>query len=304
MRAHASPLLQDPTAGPLGRQGRGVALALASVALWSLSGVLVRLVETAGSWEIVLYRSLVMTVTLLLVLGLRYGRNLLAPLRAAGRDAVLAGAALSGASCLFILSLAHVSVANALFMNGISPFLAAMLGWLALREPVSRVTWLGMALAVAGVATMVWGSLALDRLGGNLMALGSATSFALCSIFLRRGRQADMMPAVLWSGLISTILALGVLGATSSLPLTPSPRDLGLCALMGSLQLGLGSILYTLAARHLPAAPLQLLTLVELVLSPLWVWLVVAETPVATTLAGGALILAASILQAVARPVR
>ena len=77
-----------------------------------------------------------------------------------------------------------------------------------------------------------------------------------------------------------------------------SARDLTLCAVMGSVQLGLGSVCYTLGTRHLPAAALQLLALLELVFSPLWVWLVVGEVPGLATLAGGALVLGASALQA------
>jgi drug/metabolite transporter (DMT)-like permease len=67
---------------------------------------------------------------------------------------------------------------------------------------------------------------------------------------------------------------------------------------MGSVQLGLGSVCYTLGARHLPAAALQLLALLELVFSPLWVWLVVGEVPGAATLAGGGLVMAATAMQA------
>jgi drug/metabolite transporter (DMT)-like permease len=70
---------------------------------------------------------------------------------------------------------------------------------------------------------------------------------------------------------------------------------------MGVIQLGLGSILYTLGARRVPAARLQLAAMAELVMGPLWVWLVVDEIPTVTTLAGGALILASIALQAAAR---
>jgi drug/metabolite transporter (DMT)-like permease len=73
---------------------------------------------------------------------------------------------------------------------------------------------------------------------------------------------------------------------------------------MGTVQLGLGSLCYAYAARHLPAAPLQLLALAELVMSPVWVWLVVDEVPSTATLAGGAMILAATAFQATARAPR
>src|SRR3954467_6894808 len=103
--------------------------------------------------------------------------------------------------------------------------------------------------------------------------------------------RGDMPPAVFWSGLVSAglgvvVLLLATEGAAGA-AFAVSRRDLILCALMGSVQLGLGSVCYTLGARHLPAAALQLLALLELVFSPLWVWLVVGEVPAPATLGGG-----------------
>ena len=283
--------------------GQGALLTVAGALFWSLSGVLVRLVEAAGSWQIVLYRSLAMTATLLLILGLRYDGRVLGPLRRAGSGAVLAGVALSSASCLYILALAHVTVANALFMSGIAPFVTALVARVWLGEAVPGRTWAAMTVAVAGVVVMVGGGLAPGRLAGNLLALGSAVSVALVSVLLRRGRQGDMTPAVFWSGLVSAALGVAALllagdGAPGA-AFAVGPRDLLLCSVMGSVQLGLGSVCYTLGARHLPAAALQLLALLELVFSPLWVWLVVGEVPAPATLFGGALVMAASALQAV-----
>jgi DME family drug/metabolite transporter len=284
--------------------GRGVALALVGALFWSTSGVLVRLAEDAGSWQIVLYRSLAMTATLLVLLAARHRGRVATKLRDAGPDAFLAGLALTGSSCFFILSLAHVTVANALFMSGISPFITALIARAWLGEPIARLTWGAMALAGAGVAVMVGDSLALEgRLAGNLLALGSAVCFALIAFFLRRGgRQADMTPSVLWSGLLSALIASAALalsgGGADAFAL--GPRDAGLCAAMGVAQLGLGSVCYAMAARHLRAAVLQVLALSELVMSPLWVWLAVGEEPAAATLAGGAMILAATLAQALA----
>ena len=303
--ASAAATVRAPDQGVV---GQGALFTVAGALFWSLSGVLVRLVEAAGSWQIVLYRSLAMTATLLLILGLRYGGRVLEPLRRAGSGAVLAGVALSSASCLYILALAHVTVANALFVSGVAPFVAALVARAWLGEAVPGRTWAAMALAVAGVAVMVGGGLAPGRLVGNLLALGSAVSVALVSVLLRRGRQGDMTPAVFWSGLVSAGLGVvALLLATDGAPASAfavSRRDLTLCAVMGSVQLGLGSVCYTLGARHLPAAALQLLALLELVFSPLWVWLVVGEVPAPATLAGGGLVLAASVLQALGgRPV-
>jgi drug/metabolite transporter (DMT)-like permease len=62
-------------------------------------------------------------------------------------------------------------------------------------------------------------------------------------------------------------------------------------------QIGLGLALLTVGARLIPAAHTALLTLLEIVLGPLWVWLAFREQPGATTLLGGAIVIAAILVQ-------
>ncbi len=288
---------------PVASQIRGLLLALGPTTAWSSAGLFVRLVETGTSWHIILYRSLGLTVALAAMLAVIHRGQTGRAVRSAGWTAVLAGACSCASSALFILALGRVTVANALFMSGIAPFLAALGGRIVLNERVGRHTWGAMALAAGGVALMLGQGLALGRLAGNLLALGSATSFAVYGVLVRHNRQTDMLPAVLYSGLYGSLLGLSVRLATGG-PAAPldrigmPPRDIGLCFAMGVVQLALGMAFYTRASRHLPAAELQLLATTELVLAPLWVWIGVGEVPTLATLAGGALIVLAVLAQA------
>jgi DME family drug/metabolite transporter len=277
---------------------RGFVLALGAIVCWSLSGIIVRLMEAAMSWHIILYRSLGVVVMVGLMTLLAHRRRGGGPFRLAGGPAVLAGAASSASSVLFVLALGQVTVANALFMSGVTPFLVAIGAQAILKERVSRRTWGAMALAVVGVVLMLGSGLALGQLVGNLLALGSAVSFAANSLVLRSNRQTDMLPAVLYAGLFGTLFGLAGLALTGTSPRV-LPRDLGLSLAMGVVPLGGGLVLYTRASRHLPAAELQLVATAELVLAPLWVWIGVGEAPDAATLIGGGLILLAILWQAV-----
>jgi drug/metabolite transporter (DMT)-like permease len=297
-RPAAAAVAADPGEPGRGSRGRGFALALGATTCWSTAGVLVRLVEAASSWHIILYRSAGVAAMLAGMIVLIHRRRAAAVIERAGWPAVLAGVFSSASSVLFILALGRVTVANALFMGGITPFLAALGGQTILGERVSPGAWGAMALAAAGVAVMLGSGLALGQLAGNLLALGSAVTFAGHALALRSNRQTDMLPAILWAGLIGTIAGLIALGLGGASPRV-SPRDLALGLTMGAVQLGGGLILYTRASRHLPAAELQLVATSELVMAPLWVWLAVGETPNAATFAGGGLIGLAILWQAV-----
>ena len=279
---------------------RGVALVALAGVFWSIGGILVRWVEAAGAWQIIFYRSLALALTLLLIVAVRHRGRLVAAFAAAGWNGVLAGACLSGGFIGYVLALYHTSVANAVFMLGTAPFFAAVLGRCFLGERVRRATWLAMALALCGIALMVGGSAVLGTLVGSLLALGASLSFAGFNVLLRRGREADMMPCVVVAGAVATVIAAVVIGATAPAPgaFALSARDLGLCLIMGVVQVGMGLTVFTLGARHVPAVELALLPMTELVLAPLWVWIGVGEVPSVYTLIGGATVMAAIAYQA------
>ena len=79
-----------------------------------------------------------------------------------------------------------------------------------------------------------------------------------------------------------------------------SSHDLVLSLLMGSVQFGAGFTLITMGTRHVPAAEVSLLSLLEPILASLWVWIFIDEVPATLTLVGGAIVLGAVCCQAVA----
>jgi len=276
---------------------RGLAFALSATVFWSLAGILIRLITDATSWHVILYRSLGATAMVGAMIAIVHRGAVSRAIRLAGWPAVVAGICSSASSVLFILALGRVTVANATFMGGITPFVTAIGAQAILGERVPRRAWGSMALAALGVALMLGGGLALGRLSGNLLALGSSVAFAGHALSLRFNRQTDMLPAVLYAGLFGTAFALLALGVEGLSPRVP-PRDLMLALAMGVVQLGGGLVLYTRASRYLPAAELQLVATAELVLAPLWVWIGVGEAPGAATLVGGSLVILAILIQA------
>jgi drug/metabolite transporter (DMT)-like permease len=78
-------------------------------------------------------------------------------------------------------------------------------------------------------------------------------------------------------------------------------KDTVLLATLGICQIGLGFALLTIGARLIPAGEVALITLLEIVLGPLWVWAFLSEQPATATLAGGTIVLAAVLVQARSR---
>ena len=270
----------------------GVFFVFVAGVLWSTVGLGIRLIEDAVVWQILLYRSISLSLFLYLVIWLRSGESAFVQVRRIGFPAVIAGLSLVAAYSGGIYAIQTTSVANAMLLFATAPFMAAVLGWIVLREPVRIATWISIGVAIAGIAIMVADKSGSVAIKGSLAALASAFGFAVFTVALRWGRTGEMLPAVFLSGVFAIGITLGIcLGF--GLPLVLTVHDGGIAMGMGVFQVGAGLILYTLGSRSLPAAELTLLSLAEVLLGPVWVWLFLGETASSNTLLGGFVLLAA-----------
>ena len=270
----------------------GLLFVFAAGVLWSTVGLGIRMIEDAVVWQILLYRSISMSLFLYMVIRLRSGESPFLQIRRIGLPVVVAGLSLVAAYSGGIYAIQNTSVANAMLLFATAPFMAAVLGWLVLREPVRAATWIAIAVALGGILIMVSDKTGDVAVQGSLAALGSALGFAVFTVALRWGRSGEMLPSVFLSGLFAIVITFGICQFLE-LSVVLSLQDGGVAMGMGVFQVGAGLILYTLGSRSLPAAELTLLSLAEVLLGPLWVWLFLNETASLNTLVGGAVLLIA-----------
>ena len=272
---------------------RGLIFVFMAGVLWSTVGLCIRLIDDATVWQILLYRSISLSLFLAIVIYLRSGRNLLKVVKAAGIPGCIAGLALVGAYSGGIYGIQSTSVANAMLLFASAPFMAAILGWIFLRERVRKATWVAILFAIMGIGIMVQDkSQGGTALLGNLAALGSAFGFAVFTVALRWGRSGDMLPAAFLSGIFAILITSSIC-LVSGLTFQISFNDTSISMGMGVFQVGAGLVLYTLGSKTLPAAELTLLSLAEVLLGPLWVYFFLNEVATLNTLLGGLVLLLA-----------
>ena len=281
------------------RYGQGVALVLAAGTLWSLMALMLRQIEAASVWQILFWRSLGVVPVLFAFTIWSSGGKPFTAIRAIGLAGAVGALGLVAAFAGAIYAIQSTSVANAVFLFTASPFVAALLGWALLGERVSLWTWIAIALAVFGMFLMVREGLEIGAMAGNIAALLSAAGFGAFSVALRWGKVGDMLPVSMLGAAFSAVAA-GLILSLRGETILVSPWDTGVSLVMGMGVLALGMVAYTLGSRVIPAAQLTLLSLVEVLLAPLWVFLFMGETASAATFVGGGVLLAAVALNAVA----
>jgi drug/metabolite transporter (DMT)-like permease len=271
------------------RRGQ-VYVAFAALA-WSTAGVLQRGLSVNAATQVGL-RAAFASVAILAYVAVAERGRVIDSFRAVGPAGIGFAVAIASASASFIVALNHTSVAHVLFIQAMAPVLAALLAWLFLGEQVGPRTAVALVVALAGVGVMIGGP-GGGSLLGDALSLLMALSFAISIVISRHRKDVSMAPATCLAQvlLVVVFLPFGTVGAVPG-------DDLVALAALGAGQIGLGLVLLTLGARLIPAAQVALITLLEVVLGPLWVWLAVGEKPTTATLVGGAIVVVAVVIQA------
>lgn len=269
---------------------KGVALIVLSTLAWSASGVYSRLLTT-DPWTAIAVRSLFGGLALFVPSFFLEGgwskRQWLSVLQPAGLALVVLNV-ISQAS--FIGALSLTSVANVAVIYATAPFLAALLGWLLLRQRVAGRTLLAGGVCLVGVAIIVGTSFGGQNGLGNFLALVMTTSFAMIIIVPRMSPGVAILPPTIVSAFLSSLL-FSPFASFATLDL----HDWIVLAAFGATNFSFAFVIFMAGARRVPPAEAALILTLETVLAPTWVWLFFGETPPTATLLGGAVILAAVI---------
>ena len=276
---------------------KAVLVMVAVTLMWSIAGVVSRLLESAGGFEVTFWRSAFNALALVVLLSwLRTPAGLWRSLRTGGRALWLSGACWCVMFTAFMLALSLTTVANVLVTMAVAPLFTALASRFVLGHRLPGRTWAAIVVAGAGIAWMYGEQAAVGdarQLLGTLVALAVPVAAAINWTLLqhlkgRPGQGADMLPAVLLGALLSAALTLPL-----ALPWTASAHDLGLLALLGTVQLAIPCLLAVVVARVLPAPEISLLALLEVLFGVAWTWLGAGERPTAAVLGGGLLVIGA-----------
>jgi drug/metabolite transporter, DME family len=279
--------------------GAGIVCVLAATVGWSLAGVFVRLLPGLDGWQINCWRGYWMSVFLLVYLVAVYGGGALAKFREIPLPALLATAFFfTGGSTLYVTSLTLAGTATVSIIGALSPIFAGVLSPWITQEKTTLASWVAAFMALAGVGVIAWDGFNTGNLLGILVSLGVPLSFAGQTVTLRRYSQFDMVPAICAGGFITFAVA-GVMGyfwghpqGGFGIPI----ESIFILMLMGPLQLSIPLIFYAKGAKAVPAVTLTLVSMLDVVLNPMFTYIGVGEIPGRAAFIGGAVIVVAVVI--------
>ncbi len=259
---------------------RAIVFLLLAALLWSTGGLFIKWVDWNGM-AISGVRSLISA----LVIGVAFRKDLKITWSATQLSCAVAYALTVS---LFVVANKLTTAANAILLQYTAPVHVALLSAWILKERVTLRDWLTITAVLTGMVMFFFEQMSPGGFAGNMLALFTGFTFALFSVLLRKQKGASPAASVFLGNLLTFLLGLPFMfdGA-------PGLQGwLGMLYL-GVLQLGLAYVLYTWALSQVSAMEAILITLIEPILNPVWVFLLMGEMPALTSLIGGAIIIGA-----------
>lgn len=263
---------------------RGTLAVVITSVLWSTSGLVIKLV----SWNPVAItgsRSLIAAIILIAVT-----RRFKPPKTFTAWVTVISYML---TMLTFVVSNKLTTSANAIFLQYLAPAFVAVLSVFLLREKLRTSDWLILSGVMGGMALFFLDKLGPGHLLGNIISVISGLFLALFIVFLRLDSlKSEGAREPIDNMIFGHLLAACVAAPFAFSSGTPDPGSIAGIAFLGLVQIGLSSLFFSYGVARISAFGTSIITLLEPVLNPVWVFLILGEFPSALAIIGGVLIIA------------
>ena len=267
-------------------------------ALWGASFLFTRMAAPAfGAVALAEVRVAVAALVLLPLLAWRGGLPELR--KQPARFALLGAVNTAIPFTLFAWAALSITAGLASILNATAPLFSALVASIWLRDRLTPLQWVGMAIGFGGVLWLAMSKASFSA-GGTawaiLAGLGATLSYGVSASVAKRFFGGVRPLAVAAGSQTAAALLLLPFSILAWPPIPPAPRDWAAAMALGVLCTGIAYILYfRLIARVGPASAMTVTFLIP-AFAMLWGGLFLGEPVTATMIAGCAVILAGTSL--------
>ena len=272
----------------ISNKSAGILAMVATAFLWSIAGLFIKVID----WNpiaIAGIRSFIASIVIFSYLKRPVFNFSFAQIAAAIAHALT--------MLLFVAANKTTTAANAILLQYTAPVLTAFIGAVLLNERPRMEHFAALPLAAAGMIIMFFNELGGGNLFGNFLALMSAITLSFYFVFMRMQKDGSPIESILLSHWLTALICV-IISLFLPFPQV-TMKSLGAIAVLGIVQLGLSSILFSIAIKRVSAVSANLIAVIEPVFNPVWVFIAIGEAPGVNALIGGGIIVLAVTLASV-----
>ena len=269
----------------ISNQHKGSLLAFIGVLFITPDSLLIRL-SNLETWGLLFYRGLIPFFVVLIGLLFFYRAKFFEALFNIGYVGIFYVISFSVCNITFIISIQNTNVANTLIMVAMAPMLSAVLATIFLKEKTNMKTWIAIFITFFSVAFIFYDSLKIGNILGDIFGFITALGLAVNANLARYAKDRDLVPSAVLGKLTVAVFAFFFV---ENFELVET--DLIIVPIMCIMCVAIPFVLVTIAPRFISAPEVNLFFLLEVIIGPIWVWMIIKEKPSIETLIGGFVII-------------
>ena len=266
-------------------QKKGMVLAFTAVMFITPDSLFIRLANLE-SWNLIFYRGFIPFLIVFVGLLIIYKSTLIKELMNNSWHGLAYAGTFTITNIMFVISIENTNVANTLIMIALAPMLSAIISFIFLKENPDKKTWIAITVTTLAVIFIFYDAIDTGDFLGNFFGLICAAGLAVGAVIIRSAKKISLVPSAMMGKLMVALIALLFVDK-----LKLEGNDITIIPIMCVMCVAIPFVLVTLAPRYITAAEVNLFFLLETILGPLWVWLVIHESPSIETIMGGIVII-------------
>ncbi len=259
---------------------KGTAMILFAALLWSSGGLFIKLIQL-NAFQIAGIRSIFAAATFIVIFRKEVFYY--------SWFTLLNGVFYAGILILFVMATKETTAANAIFLQYTAPIYVLLLEPLLLKTKLRLMNVLTIFFCFLGMTLFFVGKLSPGNFHGNLIAIASGVAFAGFLLGMKKNEPKFQVASIFWGNLL--IVLICSFSLFDHMRLTAG--DLSMTAFLGVFQIGIAYAACTYGLKRVEAIEASLISMLEPVLNPVWVFIGYGESPSFFAIIGGIIIMAA-----------
>lgn len=259
---------------------KGILAVFLTALLWSSGGLFIKLI-TLTPMQISFFRCLIAAFVFAILFRQKILKlNPLALLNSISYAAVL---------IFFVIATKTTTAANAIFLQSTAPIYVLIFEPILTKTKWEKINIVTIAVCFSGMILFFLGDLTPGDIKGNLAALLAGVAFAAFFLGMKKNDKQYGEASIFYGNLIVAIVCIPFLFEMNTLTFS----DFWKLSFLGVFQIAFAYAFFSYGIKRIPAVEASIISMLEPVLNPIWVFIGYGEVPSVYAIIGGIIIISA-----------
>jgi drug/metabolite transporter (DMT)-like permease len=268
----------------LSEHQKGILFVFIAGLLWSTGGLFIKLISLPAM-QLAFFRCTIAAITF----GILFRKRILL----INRLTVINSAFYAAILITFVIATKTTTAANAIFLQSTAPIYVLIFEPIFNKTKYEKINVITVVVCVLGMLLFFIGKLEPGYLEGNVIALLSGIAFAAFFLGMKKNDQRYQQSSIFYGNILVSLICFPFLFSIEVVTFS----DLWMVTFLGVFQIAIAYAFFASGLKRIFAVEASIISMVEPVFNPVWVFFGYGEIPSVTAIIGGLIILGAIVVR-------